>query len=95
MKKFLSALYGGRTDDGQVGFYVEEGVILQNLLRLRPSKLLSEEVSIVIISFRIELLVLTNAGTRLLRARILPEWSCRSMYASFPLPKKTTLTKKQ
>lgn len=61
MKKFLSALYGGRTDDGQVGFYVEEGVILQNLLRLRPSKLLSEEVSII--PFRVVLVVLTVAGT--------------------------------
>lgn len=43
VKKFLSALYGGRTDDGQIAFYAEEGVILENMFRLRPSKLLSEE----------------------------------------------------
>lgn len=86
MKKFLSALYGGRTDDGQVGFYVEEGVILQNLLRLRPSKLLSDEVSII--SPKIRLFVLTATGTRLLRAGILSKWSCRSMYVSSPSPKK-------
>lgn len=91
MKKFLSALYGGRTDDGQVGFYVEEGVILQNLLRLRPSKLLSEEVGII--SPRIGLLVLTVTGTRLLRAGILPKWSCWSMYVRSLPPKKTNANK--
>lgn len=46
IKKFLSALYGGRTEDRQVGFDAEEGVLLENMARLQPSRLLSVQVSI-------------------------------------------------
>lgn len=92
VKKFLSALYGGRTDDGQIAFYAEEGVILENMFRLRPSKLLSEEVRHL--TCRQVWLVLTAVGTRLLCTRILPEWSFRSMYVlSTTHHEKTILTK--
>jgi hypothetical protein len=44
---FLTALYGGRTTDGDVAFYAEEGVALDKLSQLRPSKLLSDEVRLM------------------------------------------------
>ena len=44
IKKFLSALYGGRTEDREVGFDAQVGVLLENLSRLRPSRLLNEAV---------------------------------------------------
>ena len=44
IKKFLSALYGGRTEDREVGFDAQVGVLLETLSRLRPSRLLNEEV---------------------------------------------------
>lgn len=37
-------MYGGRTPEGHLGFHVEEGALLNNLFRLRPSRLLSEDV---------------------------------------------------
>jgi len=43
--QFLSALYGGRTDGREFGFDVEKGVLLDRLPYLKPSRLLSEEVS--------------------------------------------------
>lgn len=45
IKQFLSALYGGRTEDRQVGFNAGKGVLLDIMAKLRPSKLLSEQVS--------------------------------------------------
>lgn len=48
IKKFLSALYGGRTEDREVGFDAQVGVLLENLSRLRPSRLLNEEVCLSI-----------------------------------------------
>lgn len=44
IKQFLSALYGGRTAEGEIGIDAEKGVFLDKLPRLKPSRLLSEEV---------------------------------------------------
>lgn len=44
IRQFLLALYGGRTERGEVGFDAEQGVLLDKLGRLGISKLLSEEV---------------------------------------------------
>ncbi|KAF3384994.1 Bifunctional epoxide hydrolase 2 [Penicillium rolfsii] len=43
IKQFLSALYGGRTEKGEVGCDVNKGVLLDKLPALKPSRLLSEE----------------------------------------------------
>lgn len=43
IKQLLSALYGGRTPQGEVGFDAEEGVLLDRVPRLKRSRLLSEE----------------------------------------------------
>ncbi|KAL1965707.1 hypothetical protein VTN77DRAFT_5207 [Rasamsonia byssochlamydoides] len=43
IRQFLIALYGGRTDDGRAGFNVSQGVLLENLKELKPSRLLSME----------------------------------------------------
>ena len=45
IEKFLSALYGGRTDDRDVAFDAEYGVLLDRMELVRPSPLLSEVVS--------------------------------------------------
>jgi hypothetical protein len=45
IKQFLTALLGGRTPEKQIGFEAEKGVLLDHLMRLRHSRLLSEEVS--------------------------------------------------
>lgn len=45
IKQFLSALYGGRTAKGEVGCDVNQGVFLDKLPALKPSRLLSEDVS--------------------------------------------------
>ncbi|GLB12010.1 hypothetical protein AtubIFM57258_009287 [Aspergillus tubingensis] len=42
IEKFLSALYGGRTDDRDVAFDAEYGVLLDRMELVRPSPLLSE-----------------------------------------------------
>ena len=44
IKQFLAAMYGGRTEKGEVGFDAEKGVLLDKLPSLKPSRLLSEEV---------------------------------------------------
>lgn len=44
VKLVLSSLYGGRTADGKVVFNVHEGVLLDKLFDVKPSRLLSEEV---------------------------------------------------
>ncbi|OJJ47011.1 hypothetical protein ASPZODRAFT_95610 [Penicilliopsis zonata CBS 506.65] len=43
IKNFLSTLYGGRTDEGELAFAVEKGVLLDKMGRVNPSPLLSEE----------------------------------------------------
>ncbi|KAJ5785380.1 uncharacterized protein N7503_010592 [Penicillium pulvis] len=43
IKQFLTALLGGRTPEKQNGFEAEKGVLLDHLMRLRHSRLLSEE----------------------------------------------------
>lgn len=47
IKQFLSALYGGKTAKGEFGFEAEKGVLLDKAMQLKPSRLLSEEVSIL------------------------------------------------
>lgn len=44
IKQFLSAMYGGRTAKGEVGVDVEKGVLMDKVMALKPSRLLSEEV---------------------------------------------------
>jgi hypothetical protein len=44
IKKFLSALYGGRTDKGEVAFDAGLGILLDKMFEVKASKLLSEEV---------------------------------------------------
>lgn len=44
IKGFLSALYGGRTENGETGFDEKKGVLLDRLGRLRRSKLKNDEV---------------------------------------------------
>ncbi|KAH0566134.1 hypothetical protein GP486_000464 [Trichoglossum hirsutum] len=43
IKEFLNALYGGRGPNGEDGFNVTDGVLLQNLPVLGPTPLLSAE----------------------------------------------------
>lgn len=50
IEKFLSALYGGRTDDRDVAFDAEYGVLLDRMELVRPSPLLSEVVSLFLLS---------------------------------------------
>lgn len=44
IKKFLSAMYGGKGPDGEVGFDVRKGVVFENLERVGRSRLMSEEM---------------------------------------------------
>jgi hypothetical protein len=46
IRQFLLALYGGRTEGGEVGFDAHKGVLVEKVAGLKPSKLLSEEVSL-------------------------------------------------
>ncbi|CAG8182649.1 unnamed protein product [Penicillium olsonii] len=43
IRQFLLALYGGRTEAGEVGFDAHKGVLVDKIGGLKPSKLLSEE----------------------------------------------------
>ncbi|MCJ1478183.1 hypothetical protein MMC13_006859 [Lambiella insularis] len=43
IRLFLNALYGGRGPNGEVGFSPETGIIFENLSKLGPSPLLSEQ----------------------------------------------------
>lgn len=45
IEQVLCGMYGGRTEDGKVGFDVGKGVLLDHLGKLKPSKLVSKEVS--------------------------------------------------
>lgn len=45
IRQFLLALYGGRTEGGEVGFDAHKGVLVDKISGLKPSRLLSEEVS--------------------------------------------------
>lgn len=47
IKQFLLSLYGGRTEDGQLGFSTDIGILFDKQGKLGPSRLLSEEVCIV------------------------------------------------
>jgi hypothetical protein len=47
IKQFLGALYGGRTEKGEFGFEAEKGILLDKVMQLRPSRLMSEEVSLL------------------------------------------------
>ena len=46
IRQFLCAMYGGRTAEGESAFDAEKGVLLDKVPKLRPSRLLSEEVSL-------------------------------------------------
>ncbi|KAJ5712622.1 hypothetical protein N7493_009090 [Penicillium malachiteum] len=43
IKQFLTTLYGGRTPDGNLGFTVEKGLLLDSYMSAEPPRLLSEE----------------------------------------------------
>ncbi|KAJ5159581.1 uncharacterized protein N7482_006585 [Penicillium canariense] len=49
IRQFLCALYGGRTEKGEVGFDAEKGVLLDKVSALKPSRLLSEEITIPVL----------------------------------------------
>ena len=75
IKQFLCALYGGRTEDGQGGFDAEKGVLLDRVPKLKRSRLLSEEVSVVFYFtqslsgmewIEIDLILTCGLGTRIL-----------------------------
>jgi hypothetical protein len=44
IKRFLSAMYGGRTTENEVAFDAELGILPEKMARVLPSELLSEEV---------------------------------------------------
>lgn len=44
LRQFLNALYGGKGPNGEVGFTVQEGLLVQNLPKLGPSPVISEKV---------------------------------------------------
>jgi hypothetical protein len=44
IRQFLNAAYGGKTEQGEEGFSVTEGVLFDKLPHLKRTKLLSEEV---------------------------------------------------
>jgi hypothetical protein len=48
IRQFLLALYGGRTEAGEFGFDANKGVLVDTLGKLKISRLLSEEVSLVL-----------------------------------------------
>lgn len=52
IKQFLCAMYGGRTVKGEVGLDVEKGVLMDKVMALKPSRLLSEEVRL---SYKVKL----------------------------------------
>ena len=45
IRQFLLALYGGRTEAGEAGFDAHKGVLVDKIGGLKPSRLLTEEVS--------------------------------------------------
>jgi pimeloyl-ACP methyl ester carboxylesterase len=55
IRQFLLALYGGRTEAGEFGFDANKGVLLDKIGQLKPSRLLSEEVSWVYLIWGLEL----------------------------------------
>lgn len=44
IRQFLICMYGGRTDDGELGFDVSRGIHLEKIGKLKLSRFLSEEV---------------------------------------------------
>lgn len=65
IKGFLKAMYGGRTENGELGLDVKKGVALDKLSRLQRSRLLSEEVSLFACSsYLIALYTPANIDTR-------------------------------
>lgn len=47
IRLFLNAMYGGRGPNGEVGFSPNTGIIFENLPKLGPSPLLSEQVRFI------------------------------------------------
>jgi pimeloyl-ACP methyl ester carboxylesterase len=68
IRQFLIALYGGRTEKGEFGFDAEKGVLLDRVARLKPSRLLSEDVCRVLSFYRVLGYCMTDIaeGTRVL-----------------------------
>lgn len=67
IKGFLSAMYGGRTEKGEFGFDARHGVFLDKVRELRPSRLLSGEVSRRELSEAVALELTDLQGTGILR----------------------------
>lgn len=44
LRQFLNALYGGRGPNGELGFTARQGLLVENLPKLGPSRLISEKV---------------------------------------------------
>ena len=86
IKRFLSALYGGRTDDRDVAFDAEYGVMLDRMDLVRPSPLLSEVVSScfsLFCSICPWMMHANRSGTGILRQRVFEEWTSWAMYVPF------------
>ncbi|KAJ5584967.1 uncharacterized protein N7459_004767 [Penicillium hispanicum] len=45
IKQFLTTLYGGRTETGELGIDISKGVLAEKLPAVRPSRLVNEEVN--------------------------------------------------
>ena len=45
IKQFLNGMYGGRGENREAGFDPAQGLLYENLPKLGPTRLLSEEVS--------------------------------------------------
>lgn len=44
LRQFLNALYGGKGPNGELGFTAREGLLVENLPKLGPSRIISEKV---------------------------------------------------
>jgi pimeloyl-ACP methyl ester carboxylesterase len=87
-------MYGGRTDDGELGFDVSQGIHLEKIGKLNPSRVLSEEVYSFILRivatyyfFFFSMLTtgLALKGNGFLYRRICSTWRPWSTYVSVPL----------
>ena len=68
IKQFLLALYGGRTPEGQFGFDVQKGALLDKLPRLNRSRLLNEAVCSIIVKMQLYRTDVTRNWTIMLQS---------------------------
>jgi hypothetical protein len=61
IRQFLICLFGGRTDEGEAGFDVYQGINVDKIEKLKPSKLLSGPVCFHLLN--LSLLVLSVQQT--------------------------------